>query len=102
MLEFQVFHTFEFKVLTYFSMFGSSTALTGRFEPPIQMASILSLDCWLSADQELFSEEELFFLILAGVSELVDGLSGVSKMFKAGAVQDVGSLGSLDSRIFFL
>ena len=102
MLVFQVFYTFEFKVLTYFSMFGSSTALTGRLEPPIQMASILSLDCWLSADQELFSEEELFFLILTGVSELDDGLSGVSKMFKVGAVQDMGSLGSLDSRIFCL
>ena len=83
-------------------MFGSSTALTGRLEPPIQMASILSLDCWLVADQELFSEEELFFRIFAGVSELEDGLSGVSKMFKDGAVQDMGSLGSLDSRIFCL
>ena len=68
------------------------------------MASILSLDCWLVADQELFSEEELFFRIFAGVSELEDGLSlsGVSKMFKVGAVQDMGSLGSLDSTIFCL
>ena len=79
MLVFQVFHTFEFKVLTYFSMFGSSTALTGRLEPPIQMASILSLDCWLVADQELPSEEELFFRIFAGVSELVDCLSQQSQ-----------------------
>ena len=61
------------------------------------MASILSLDCWLSADQELVSVEELFLLILAGgVSELVDGLSGVV-MIKAGAVECVGSLDSLDS-----
>ena len=63
------------------------------------MASILSLDCWLVADQELFSEEELFFRIFAGVSELVDCLSGVSKMFKAGAVQDMGSPRGLKSSL---
>ena len=65
-------------------MFGSFNALTGRLDPPMNMASILSLVCWCSDVQELFSEKEVLFLTLFGVSALLDLLSGVMRMSEAG------------------